>query len=684
MARFGIRTRALTALVLAAGATAVALAPEANATGTTTTSVSTSPNPSVIGQNVTINVRVEADVIPAPVGLVTIFDGLTPLGVAVLFPQFDGGICSCLPTAHSDASFSTTDLSAGSHTISAQFFGDPLGNGPSTGFTTHTVTKIPTTTTVTSAPNPSVYGQGVTLTANVATNPTGLHTIAGTVQFQVDGANVGGAIPVSGGSASLPVSNLNVGNHTVAAFFTSTDSALLDSNGTLAAGQVVNKADTITTLVSSANPSVFGQAVTLTATTTPVSPGGGTPTGNVTFKDGGTVLGISPISGGAATLVVSTLTVGAHSLSADYVGDASFNGSTGTLTQTVNKAPTTTSVSSSANPSVFGQPVSFTVTVCAASPSTSPPAPPTGSVSVTIDGAATPFATVTLSPVSSACAQATTPTIASLSVGPPTHSISATYTGDGNFVSSNGSLAGGQLVNKAPTTTTLTFTPPVPAINQAVTFTATVTHEFPNAIGPTGTVSFFIDGSATPLATVPLVGNTATFVTTFGGGNHTVVARYNGDGNYLASTSDAATPNVPCDRTITGTFSSLTLTTPGSVCVLGAHISGGISAGKGVVLDVENSTVSGSISTNGAAGARICGSSTGTIVIAKSTAFVLVGDPANNCPANTVAGSILATSNTNGLVIVGNKVSGTVTASGNSGAGPLAVYPAPIVSGNHH
>jgi 5'-nucleotidase len=162
------------------------------------------------------------------------------------------------------------------------------------------------------------------------------------------------------------------------------------------------------------------------------------------------------------------------------------------------------------------------------------------------------------------------------------------------------------------------------------------------------------------------------------------VARYNGDGNYLPSTSDAATPNVPCDRTITGTYSSLTLTMPGSVCVLDAHITGGISASKGVVLDVENSTVSGSISTNGAAGVRICGSSTGTIVITKSTGFVLVGDPANNCPANTVAGSILATSNTNGLVIVGNTVSGTVTASGNSGAGPLAVYPGPIVSGNHH
>jgi hypothetical protein len=506
------------------------------------------------------------------------------------------------------------------------------------------------------------------------------------VQFKVDGNNVGGPVPVDGsGNASTSVSNLNVGGHTVTADFVSSDSALLNSSGTLPGGQTVTKANTTTSLGSNANPSVYGQSVTLTATVSPVAPGGGTPTGTVTFQDGATTLGTAPVIAGGAQLAVSTLAVGGHSLSAGYSGDGNFNASSGTLTQTVTKAPTTTSVSSSANPSVFGQPVSFTVTVCAAPPSTAPAQRPTGSVSVTIDGAATPFATLPLSPTGpSGCAQATTATINTLSVGPPAHSVSAAYAGDANFVSSTGSLAGGQLVNKAPTTTTLTFVPPVPTVNQAVTFTAVVTPQFANPTGPTGTVSFYIDGSATPAATVPLVGTTATFVTTFGGGNHTVVAVYNGDGNYLSSTSAPVMPNVPCDQTITGNHSALTLTTPGTVCVLNANISGGISAGKGVVLDIENSTVSGSISANSPAGMRICGSTTGTIVVTKSTEFVLIGDPANNCGANTVAGSILATNNTHGLVIVGNTVSGTVTASGNSGAGPLAAYPAPIVLGNHH
>jgi hypothetical protein len=103
------------------------------------------------------------------------------------------------------------------------------------------------------------------------------------------------------------------------------------------------------------------------------------------------------------------------------------------------------------------------------------------------------------------------------------------------------------------------------------------------------------------------------------------------------------------------------------------------------VLDLENSTVSGSISANAPAGLRICGSNTGSISVSAATGFVLIGDPGvGNCAANTVNGSILAANNKAGLVIVGNMVSSNVTTSGNSGAGPLPGQTGPIVSGNHH
>ena len=47
----------------------------------------------------------------------------------------------------------------------------------------------------------------------------------------------------------------------------------------------------MTTLTSSANPAVPGQSVTFTAIIAAVAPGGGTPTGSVTFTSNGTTLG---------------------------------------------------------------------------------------------------------------------------------------------------------------------------------------------------------------------------------------------------------------------------------------------------------------------------------------------------------------------------------------------------------
>src|SRR5207247_9140460 len=70
-----------------------------------------------------------------------------------------------------------------------------------------------------------------------------------------------------------------------------------------------------------------------------------------------------------ATFATSALTVGSHSITARYNGDTNFSGSTSTaLTQTVNKASTTTSLTSGTNPSVFGQSVTFTATVTVTAP----------------------------------------------------------------------------------------------------------------------------------------------------------------------------------------------------------------------------------------------------------------------------------------------------------------------------
>jgi len=181
---------------------------------------------------------------------------------------------------------------------------------------------------------------------------------------------------------------------------------------------------TTTGVDSSINPSVSGQPVTFTATVTAKSPAAGTPTGTVTFKDGSRTLGTGTLDGsGQATFVTSTLAVGSHSISASYGGDASFNGSTSPkFTQTV-KYGTTTSASSSANPSVFGQSVTFTATVTASSPGSGKPA---GKVTFNDGGTAiTNCSNLTLNKGHASC-----PT-SSLSVG--SHSITATYGGSSTF-----------------------------------------------------------------------------------------------------------------------------------------------------------------------------------------------------------------------------------------------------------
>src|SRR5262249_43952905 len=130
--------------------------------------------------------------------------------------------------------------------------------------------------------------------------------------------------------------------------------------------QTVNQGGSDTTVISPANPSVFGQGVTFTALVEASNPSAGPPTGKGTFSDGGTSLGTAALNAGVAVFASSTLSVGTHALTAAYSGDGSFTGSTSTgLAQTINRADSSTSITSSANPSVFGQGVTFMVTVVA-------------------------------------------------------------------------------------------------------------------------------------------------------------------------------------------------------------------------------------------------------------------------------------------------------------------------------
>src|SRR5207253_1485623 len=110
--------------------------------------------------------------------------------------------------------------------------------------------------------------------------------------------------------------------------------------------QTVNKAASSTSVASSrSEESRVGKESITASVTSPVT---GTLTATVTFQDGAAALGTGTLSGGTATFTTSGLTAGTHSITAIYGGDANFAGSTSpVLTQTVNKAASSTSVASS-------------------------------------------------------------------------------------------------------------------------------------------------------------------------------------------------------------------------------------------------------------------------------------------------------------------------------------------------
>jgi pro-kumamolisin-like protein/Big-like domain-containing protein len=183
----------------------------------------------------------------------------------------------------------------------------------------------------------------ITLTATDASSG-----VASTV-YQLDGGSTttyGGPFPVS-----------SVGSHTLT--FHSTDNAgNVESTETLnfTVGSI-----TTTAVTSSVNPSQFDQGVAFTAT---VSSAGGTPAGTVTFFNGSTQMGVATLSAGKATLHPVTLQLGSRSIAATYSGSGKFSASSSPVfTQTVNKANTTTTLTSAPNPSAHGSLVAFTATV---------------------------------------------------------------------------------------------------------------------------------------------------------------------------------------------------------------------------------------------------------------------------------------------------------------------------------
>ncbi|MCW2832783.1 MAG: yhcR [Nocardioides sp.] len=299
------------------------------------TTVSGAADPIVHGTDGTVTVTVTPS---TATGTVRLLDGDTLLGTGTL----NGGAASI--------TVGGTALSVGSHDLTLNYLG-ATGFDPSTGTVTVTVVRAPSAVTGTS--DPITYGQPGAVAVSVTSSGG---TPTGDVELR-DGATVVGTVTLTDGAGTImvPAKALTVGEHTLTLAYLGATSFEPDT-GTVTV-TVVRAPSAVT---GTSDPITYGRAGAVAVSVT--SPGG-TPSGVVELRDGAAVVGSVTLADGAGTITVpaDALALGRHTLTLAYLGAASFEPSTGTIT--VDVVPIGTTVSGAADPIVYGTDGTVTVRV---------------------------------------------------------------------------------------------------------------------------------------------------------------------------------------------------------------------------------------------------------------------------------------------------------------------------------
>ncbi len=450
----------------------------------TTTTLTTNPNSPVVGEPVTYTatVAVSAPGAGTPTGTVDFSDGSGPLCTGVALNAGSPDTATCPETYGAVTSDQVTATYSGDT--------DDLGSSDTVSVT---VGEDTTTTSVTAAPSSPVVGQSVTLSATVAVSAPGAGTPTGTVTFSGDGASCSGKLNGENpdvATCTRTFSGATAGD--VTANYGGDENTSSSSGSTpLTVGQAV----TATTVsVTPSNPLV-GQTVTLSAAVAVQAPGAGSPTGTVTFSDSGGTLCTATLGQGnpnTASCTTSYPRPITDTITASYGGDTNFSGSSGSGQVTIGRGTSVTAVVSSSNPSVTGQPVTFTATVMAKAPAGGVP---TGTVefgfsrsSITCQGGDG----VTLSNGTATC------TVSGLTPADSVIYVAATYSGSASFTGSS-AVTLNQAVDKADVHVTVNSSVNPVANEKTVTFSTVATAAAPGSGTPTGTFTWRVtnDGGTT-------------------------------------------------------------------------------------------------------------------------------------------------------------------------------------------
>ncbi len=351
-------------------------------------------------------------------------DGTTNAATVLAFPATTGnavsGLSYSLPTPNYPGQPVTVSVwvqSAANATLTMAISDSP-----------QTTTIAPTACTAVAAwtrcsytfAMPANAGSGVAMYLYSTNQPTTSINVWGAQLEQASAVGpyietTGTSLSGQGGTFTWSSSDFLEGQHSVTASYAG--DANYSASTSTPVVFTVGRGQAAVTLTQSTASTVYGSQVTFTATLTGPDD---VPTGTVTFMDGATAIGTGTITNGVATLQISTLLAGSHQITAVYSGDTEFNSVTSAaVTHVVTQATATMGVTSSKDPSVYGDSITLTVTVTGTGA-----AIPTGTVTV-MDGTTT-LGTPTLDGTGKA-------TLTTSLLGAGTHNLTFTYSGDANY-----------------------------------------------------------------------------------------------------------------------------------------------------------------------------------------------------------------------------------------------------------
>jgi len=314
--------------------------------------LTSSLNPSSFGQTITFTATVSEKAPGTPTGSVTFASGTTILGSSTL--------------NNGSAALTFDALPAGITAVTATYSGDSHFNSSASAALSQKIRATSTTITIVSSANPAPLNQAVTYTATVRGRNGG--PVSGNVIFK-DNETVT-TVPLIGATGTLTLAYSTSGAHLVTAIYSGDNNDVSSVSSVLKEYVETLPVATKTVVRSSGSPTHISQPVTFTASVTSIF--GKIPNGEtVTFLDGSTPIGSESIIGGVATFTTSSLSIGAHAITAKYVGDSSFATSSETVQQVVSLYSSITKLTTTPNPSVFGSTVTLTATVSSVDPKSS-------------------------------------------------------------------------------------------------------------------------------------------------------------------------------------------------------------------------------------------------------------------------------------------------------------------------